>query len=71
MLLWAQMMLISLEDKTMLLKADMFCGDLASMHHIPMDTSIIVAFITFWNIEGHTLVTIGIYPLGRPKHENK
>jgi hypothetical protein len=55
----------------MLLKADMFCGDLASMHHIPMDASVLVAFLTFWNVQGHTLVTIGIYPLGRPKHENK
>jgi hypothetical protein len=66
LLLWARMMLISQEDKAMLLQADIFRGVLASMYHIPINPSLLAAFLTFWNTEGHTLVTtqgeIG-YPL--------
>ncbi|KAM0846310.1 hypothetical protein ACQ4PT_055752 [Festuca glaucescens] len=66
LLLWARMMLISQEDKAMLLQADIFRGVLASIYHIPINPSLLAAFLTFWNTEGHTLVTtqgeIG-YPL--------
>ena len=57
LLLWARMMLISEEDKAMLLKADIFRGVLASLYHIPINTSLLAAFLTFWNTEGHTLIT--------------
>uniref|UniRef100_A0ACD5ZA90 Uncharacterized protein n=1 Tax=Avena sativa TaxID=4498 RepID=A0ACD5ZA90_AVESA len=56
-LLWARMMLVSAEDKEMLLKADIFRGVLASLYQIPINTSLLAAFLTFWNSEGHTLVT--------------
>uniref|UniRef100_A0ACD5TEY6 Uncharacterized protein n=1 Tax=Avena sativa TaxID=4498 RepID=A0ACD5TEY6_AVESA len=57
LLLWARMMLVSAEDKEMLLKADIFRGVLASLYQIPINTSLLAAFLTFWNSEGHTLVT--------------
>ena len=41
----------------MLPKADIFRGVLASLYHIPINTSLLAAFLTFWNTEGHNLVT--------------
>jgi hypothetical protein len=51
------MMLISEEDKAMLLKADIFRGVLASLYRVPINSSLLAAFLTFWNTEGHTLIT--------------
>ena len=57
LLLWARMMLISEEDKEMLLKADIFHGVLASLYHVPINPSLLADFLTFWNTDGHTLIT--------------
>ncbi|TVU45680.1 hypothetical protein EJB05_05175, partial [Eragrostis curvula] len=56
-LIWARMMLVSEDDKQMLLKADIFRGVLASLYRIPINSSLLAAFLTFWNVEGHTLLT--------------
>jgi hypothetical protein len=56
-LIWARMMLISEDDKPMLHKADIFRGVLASLYSVPINSSLLSAFLTFWNIEGHTLLT--------------
>lgn len=56
-LIWARMMLVSDDDKQMLLKADIFRGVLASLYCVPTNPSLLAAFLTFWNIEGHTLLT--------------
>jgi hypothetical protein len=57
LLLWARMMLVSEEDKAMLLKADIFRGVLASLYRVPINSSLLAAFLTFWNTGGHTLIT--------------
>jgi hypothetical protein len=51
------MMLISEDDKPMLHKADIFRKVLASLYGVPINSSLLSAFLTFWNIEGHTLLT--------------
>ncbi|KAL6642427.1 hypothetical protein ACP70R_020608 [Stipagrostis hirtigluma subsp. patula] len=56
-LIWARMMLSSEDDKSVLLKADIFRGVLASLYHIPINHSLLAAFLSFWNVESHTLIT--------------
>lgn len=56
-LLWARMMLTSEDDKSMLFRADIFRGVLASLYRVPINSSLLAAFLIFWNIEGHTLLT--------------
>lgn len=56
-LIWARIMLTSEDDKAMLLKSDIFRGVLASLYRVPINPSLLAAFLTFWNTEGHTLLT--------------
>lgn len=51
------MVLTSEDDKAMLVKADIFRGVLASLYRVPINPSLLAAFLTFWNIESHTLLT--------------
>jgi hypothetical protein len=51
------MMLVNKEDHEILQKAGIFRGVLASIHHCKVDPSLVAAFLTYWDIDGHTLLT--------------
>lgn len=57
MLIWARMMLVNSDDKEILKKVGIFRGVLASIYQCCPDPSLVAAFLTYWNIDGHTLVT--------------
>ncbi|KAL6908159.1 hypothetical protein ACP4OV_002329 [Aristida adscensionis] len=57
MLLWARMMLINDEDKTIMERAGIFRGVLASLYRCHIDPSLAAAFLTYWNIDAHTVLT--------------
>jgi hypothetical protein len=57
MLIWARMMLVNDEDRDILQKSDVLRGILASLYCFQADPSLIAAFLTYWNLDGHTLVT--------------
>ncbi|ONM62964.1 hypothetical protein ZEAMMB73_Zm00001d000217 [Zea mays] len=57
MLIWARMMLVNHEDRSMLQKSDIYRGVLASLYCFQADPSLVAAFLTYWNVDGHTLVT--------------
>lgn len=50
-------MLVNTEDREILQKTDIFRGVLASIYHCEVDPSLVAAFLTYWNIDGHTLLT--------------
>jgi hypothetical protein len=56
-LIWARIMLVNKEDREALQKTDIFRGVLASIYHCEVDPSLVAAFLTHWNIDGHTLLT--------------
>lgn len=57
MLTWARMMLVNRDDKEILKKVGIFRGVLASIYRCRSDPSLVAAFLTYWNIDGHTLLT--------------
>uniref|UniRef100_A0A0E0LWN0 Aminotransferase-like plant mobile domain-containing protein n=1 Tax=Oryza punctata TaxID=4537 RepID=A0A0E0LWN0_ORYPU len=57
LLLWARMMLVNPEDREYLKKADIFRGVFASLYQCYIDPSLVAAFLTYWNVDGHTLIT--------------
>ncbi|KAL6597780.1 hypothetical protein ACP70R_046585 [Stipagrostis hirtigluma subsp. patula] len=57
MLIWARMMLLNREDREFLQRADVYRGILASIYRCRADASLVAAFLTFWNVDGHTLLT--------------
>jgi hypothetical protein len=57
MLIWARMMLVNHEDRSMLQKSDIYRSVLASLYCFQADPSLVAAFLTYWNVDGHTLVT--------------
>jgi len=56
-LIWARMMLVNKEDREILQKTDIFRGVLASIYHCEVDPSLVAAFLSYWNIDGHTLLS--------------
>jgi hypothetical protein len=51
------MMLLNQEDLEYFRKADIDRGIMASIYHCHIDSSLVAAFLTYWNIDGHTLIT--------------
>jgi hypothetical protein len=51
------MMLLSQEDIEYFRRADIDRGIMASIYHCHIDSSLVAAFLTYWNIDGHTLIT--------------
>lgn len=67
LLIWARMMLLNPEDNEYLKKADIVRGVMASTYHCHVDSSLVAAFLTYWNIDGHTLIT-SQEEMGYPLH---
>lgn len=57
LLLWARMMLVNQEDCEYLIRADIIRGVMASIYQCHVDPSLVVAFLTYWNVDAHTLIT--------------
>uniref|UniRef100_A0A0D3FTX0 Aminotransferase-like plant mobile domain-containing protein n=1 Tax=Oryza barthii TaxID=65489 RepID=A0A0D3FTX0_9ORYZ len=57
LLLWARMMLVNQEDCEYLIRADIIRGVMASIYRCHVDPSLVVAFLTYWNVDAHTLIT--------------
>lgn len=57
LLLWARMMLVNQEDCEYLIRADIIRGVMASIYQCHVDPSLVVAFLTYWNVDVHTLIT--------------
>lgn len=55
--IWARMMLLSEEDKNMLDRADVLRGIFGSLFRVPKVWPLLQAFLSFWNVDGHTIVT--------------
>jgi hypothetical protein len=51
------MMLLNQEDLEYFRKADIARGIMASIYHCHVDFSLVAAFLTYWNVDGHTLIT--------------
>ena len=56
-LLWARAMLISEYERNRLDQAGILKGVLACIYRVNLSWPLIQAFISFWNSDGHTLVT--------------
>lgn len=54
---WARMMLLSEEDKNVLDRADVLRGIFGSLFRVPKIWPLLQAFLSFWNVDGHTIVT--------------
>lgn len=57
MLTWARMMLVNKDDREILQRADIYRGVLASLYPCNIDPSLVAAFLTYWNVDSHTLLT--------------
>lgn len=57
LMLWARMLMVNPYDRTYLKKAGVLRGIMASIYKCKIDPSLVAAFLTYWNVDGHTLVT--------------
>lgn len=56
-LIWGRAMLLSEMEKGFLKRASVLDGVLASLYQVKVCWPLLQAFISFWNSDGHTLVT--------------
>nr|BAC80075.1 hypothetical protein [Oryza sativa Japonica Group] len=57
LMLWARMLMVNPYDRTYLKKAGVLRGIMASIYKCKIDPSLVAAFLTYWNMDGHTLLT--------------
>lgn len=57
LLLWVRMMLVNQEDCEYLIRADIIRGVMASIYRCHVDPLLVAAFLTYWNVDAHTLIT--------------
>ncbi|EEC69589.1 hypothetical protein OsI_38925 [Oryza sativa Indica Group] len=57
LMLWARMLMVNPYDRTYLKKAGVLRGIMTSIYKCKIDPSLVAAFLTYWNLDGHTLVT--------------
>uniref|UniRef100_A0A0E0Q5Z8 Aminotransferase-like plant mobile domain-containing protein n=1 Tax=Oryza rufipogon TaxID=4529 RepID=A0A0E0Q5Z8_ORYRU len=57
LMLWARMLMVNPYDRTYLKKAGVLRGIMASIYKCKIDPSLVAAFLTYWNVDGHTLLT--------------
>lgn len=57
LMLWAHMLLVNPEESGCLKKAGIFRGVMASIYKCQKDPALVAAFLTYWNVDGHTLIT--------------
>uniref|UniRef100_A0A0E0P704 Aminotransferase-like plant mobile domain-containing protein n=1 Tax=Oryza rufipogon TaxID=4529 RepID=A0A0E0P704_ORYRU len=67
LMLWAHMLLVNLEEPACLKKAGIFRGLMASIYKCQKDPALVAAFLTYWNVDGHTLITSQA-EMGYPLH---
>ncbi|EEC81772.1 hypothetical protein OsI_25460 [Oryza sativa Indica Group] len=57
LMLWARMLMVNPYDRTYLKKAGVLRGIMASIYKCKIDPSLVAAFLTYWHVDGHTLLT--------------
>uniref|UniRef100_A0A0E0L0B2 Aminotransferase-like plant mobile domain-containing protein n=1 Tax=Oryza punctata TaxID=4537 RepID=A0A0E0L0B2_ORYPU len=57
LMLWTRMLMVNLYERVYLKKACVTLGIMASIYKCQIDPSLVAAFLTYWNVDGHTLVT--------------